>query len=300
MDYSLHTHALGYSLKMTEAFSLLTTTALPYALRHRELAQTQKNNWLGHQVLFIAECIPVIGLLVAAIEYLVASYFRSPVPNKPLAEGASSENTPLAERAILYMSITGNPTHLGHMAAIATAIDVLVKKGTIVEKALISLSADDYHKTKVANAPGKFALSQEAREHLLQGAIAEAGRLEMFQNVPVEFWNDQDLGSSDHPESYRRLAAESEAPVFFVAGFDLCKSMGNWINSVKNAIVIFRNEDNHQIDQLPAANPSLIRLFSESQYPQFKDLSSSDIQKGKAQLVPVELQQYFEAARAVN
>src|SRR5690348_9987467 len=113
MDYSLHTHALGYSLKMTETLSLLTTTALPYALRHRELAQTETSNWLGHQVLFIAECIPVIGLLVAAIEYLVASHFHSPAPIKPLP----APNKPLAERAILYMSITGNPTHLGHMAA---------------------------------------------------------------------------------------------------------------------------------------------------------------------------------------
>lgn len=81
MDYSLFEHNRGYSLTTIEVFSLLTTTAVPFAMRHRELAETQKDNWLGHQVLFITECLPIIGVIVAAIDYLVASYFR-PDPSK--------------------------------------------------------------------------------------------------------------------------------------------------------------------------------------------------------------------------
>src|SRR5271170_5278307 len=82
MSCALNIHAKGYTLSKADAlhcfFSCATLSAIPYALRHLELAKTQSNNrlLLGHGVLFIAECIPVIGILVAAVEYLVASHFR--------------------------------------------------------------------------------------------------------------------------------------------------------------------------------------------------------------------------------
>jgi hypothetical protein len=76
MTYTLIDHSQGYNLQNTQALcSLMTLTAFDYGQRHRELARTQPQNWLGHTVLFIVDCIPVIGIIVAAIEYLVARFF---------------------------------------------------------------------------------------------------------------------------------------------------------------------------------------------------------------------------------
>lgn len=77
MTYSLNSHPLGYALQKDQAFcNLLTCTGFSYGMRHRELAQGHPANWLGHTVLFVVECIPVIGMLVAGIECLVARYFQ--------------------------------------------------------------------------------------------------------------------------------------------------------------------------------------------------------------------------------
>lgn len=219
-----------------------------------------------------------------------------PVSTKLLSQSSpetSSANS-LAKRAILYMSITGNPTHLGHMAAIATAIHALAKKGIAVKEAKISLSSEAYHKGKVKVAGNKkVALSQEAREYLLKGAITEAAKRNMFKGISVEYWNDKEEGFSDHPQSYRHLAKKSDGPVYLVAGFDLCQKMGNWSSSVENAVIISRDSTKEDKNKLPILPASYIRLFEKTIYPQYESLSSSAIQAKEAQLEPAELQEYF-------
>lgn len=84
MTYTLINHDRGYNLTIAQAFcSVATLTALNYGKRHREMAQMQPSNWLGHTVLFVAHCIPIIGIIVATIEHLAASYFlRIQSPSK--------------------------------------------------------------------------------------------------------------------------------------------------------------------------------------------------------------------------
>lgn len=195
--------------------------------------------------------------------------------------------------AILYMSITGNPTHLGHMAAVATAIDALRKQHIPVEEARVSLSFESYHKSKAQKA-GKCALSQEAREYLLKGAIQEAEKRNMFQDIKVSYWNDQDQGESDHPDSYKRLASLKKThQVYLVAGIDLCRSMRNWPD-VENAIVIQREMEGYE--KALDINPPDIqqnRIYAEPLYPEYKKFSSSAVHKRTILLEPPELQDYF-------
>jgi|GEM_PF-3811342 len=200
--------------------------------------------------------------------------------------------------AILYMSITGNPTHLGHMAAIATAIDALAKRHIHVSEAKISLSGEGYHEHKVKSAKqkgvNKIALSLEARKHLLFGAIEEAKRRGMFKGIPVNYWNDQDKGPSDHPESYHRLVKETPPThrVYLVAGDDLCKSMGNWPD-IAHAIVIQRKMPNDDYSQIVYPSTKQERIYTPSLYPQYETYSSTSIQKGEKRLEPSSLHKYF-------
>jgi nicotinic acid mononucleotide adenylyltransferase len=189
------------------------------------------------------------------------------------------------------MSITGNPTHLGHMAAVATAIDHLAEKNIRVSNVKISLSDDNYHQNKVQKSNGKkFALNQKARVHILDETIKEAAKRNMFKGVKVNYWNDQDLGYSDHPDSYRRLVQESKCPVYLVAGKDLCVGMQNWVHSVEHAIVVDRDES-HAIENLPKTEHE--RIFLKSNYPEYEKYSSSAVQEGKIALEPKSLQDYF-------
>lgn len=198
---------------------------------------------------------------------------------------------------ILYMSLTGNPTHLGHMAVIATAIDAIRQKNLEVTEAKISLSDEAYHQRKVkreiANGSKKVALSQDARLHLLNEAIKEAEKRKMFDGVKVSYWNDQDQGESDHPDSYNRLAqsVQKTHDVYLVAGKDLCISMLNW-PSVKNAVVVQRNME-HMEKMIPGKS-NQVRIYAESKYPEFAHYSSSAIQNGTLELEPAELQMYFK------
>ena len=108
----------------------------------------------------------------------------------------------------------------------------------------------------------------------------------------MEYWNDQDKGYSDHPDSYKRLVKELKYPVYLVAGADLCNGMGNW-PSVQNAIVVSR-EAPGSAQYTNNTPPSYQQLFVKSLFPEFETLSSSAIQEGKAHLVPDKLQKYFE------
>ena len=210
------------------------------------------------------------------------------------------------------MSLTGNPPHLGHMAAIAAAIDGLARQNIRVNRVLVSLSAQTYLEGKIT--PGKFALKNLARIHLLDKTIQEAARRGMFRGVAVEFWNDQKgyehqrPYGCDHPESYSRLSnpqllqgeinahritplPSGQHDVYLVAGSDLCRRMSNW-PSIKNAIIVKRNEEDSVA--YPPNPQESTRLFLDALYPEFESFSSSAVQRGEQKLEPQELQDYFD------
>lgn len=214
---------------------------------------------------------------------------------------SSSESTALPKtKAVLYMSITGNPPHLGHMGAVATAIKVLASQNIKIDRVLVSLSNEGYLKRKVLHSDIQdLALSQEAREFLLDGAIKEAERRKMFDDVKVEYWDDQDqVGESDHSESYQRLAKTTDDPVYLVAGMDLCVGTDNWSShSIDNAVVVYRSASDEKLK--PVTN-NLTRIFAKTFYPEFESLSSTLIHKGQAKLEPSYLQDYFEQQKSLS
>ncbi len=244
-----------------------------------------------------------VGVLITVSAIALKIFLSKQLPKKEIVQKElipqkSVKKEIQKEYAVLYMSITGNPSHLGHMSAIATAIDVLAKRDITVVEAKISLASPYYLGEKVARATYNIAaLSQEAREFLLHGAINEAARLNMFKGVPVTYWNDQSRGYADHTLSYVTLAKISKYPVYFVSGDDLCKKMMNWVGTgVERAIVISRNKG-EDLKGYQLKNSKYIRMFEKSSYPALESLSSTAIQEGKEQLQPKELQIYFQTAK---
>lgn len=214
-------------------------------------------------------------------------------------KGIPPSPSPTLPKAKIYMSLTGNPTHLGHMMVIATTIDALAKKNIHVDEVKVSLSHDSYLQSKVkkdqAQGTKKVALSQEAREHLLLGAIQEAKIRDLFKGVEVNYWNDQKEGYSDHPESYARLAKKFEKThqIYLAAGSDLCLGMRNW-PTVEHAVIIERDASDSEPIVYPHSNKD--RIYVKPLHSEFADLSSTKIQNGTKSLSPPELQEYFQNA----
>jgi nicotinic acid mononucleotide adenylyltransferase len=267
----------------------------------------------GKVALLFTLIVPLFFLFVKIYDRCTNTYqFSKSQDKKTIAEDIEPETKPLKERivVVLYMSLTGNPTHLGHMAAIATAINELMKKGLKIDHIRVSLSDEGYHKHKVVRnnekiteaKDKKVTLSQEDREYFLKEAIQEAACRNMFKGVPVWYWNDQDKGYSDHPESYNRLVKELKMPVFLIAGEDLRIGMRDW-PSVENVVIVSRELSESSISKYKDNPPSSSyqRIFVKSLYPEFETFSSSAIQKGdkaKARLEPEKLQARFEQIKA--
>lgn len=218
---------------------------------------------------------------------------------------------PTIPPAVLYISISANPPHLGHMTAIATAIEGLRERCIPIEKCYVSLSYETYIQGKVfkenqrieaenhqdqEKIPLKTLLSREERIVYLNATIEEAARRNMFQGVPVSYWDDQVFGPCDHPEHYPVLAKmESERRLYFVGGADLCEPMGNWPD-LNHVIIVKRNgagpsNCNHVEEE------DYSRLILEGKYQEYTHFSSSAIQAGNYEMLVPALRDRFKALK---
>lgn len=293
------------------------TPAVPsYKILEKYERSTSVMQRIGKIVLGVILAIATLGMVL--ISNKIRSLFKNEIHSLFLAEKLNEEipkqipptinsNIP-AVKAILYTSLSANPIHKGHMGIIATAIDGLRKQNINVEKAFVALSFESYIKNKVQrdNAkiiseninlqdkkPLKVLLKRETRVKFLEAAIAESQ--DQLQGVPVQYWNDQDKGSADHPEAYERLAQENpDHRVFLIAGTDLCNSMGNWGGKkgiVKHAVIISRQ--NVQPTIKSASSKSYSRIILEGSN-EFQDYSSTAIQQQlKVEYLPKSVQQEF-------
>ena len=75
MNISLTPHIDGYHLTTADLWLCALTffTAVPFAQRHFELANEPYTAKWGHRILAVIECMPILGALVALIEYCIAS-----------------------------------------------------------------------------------------------------------------------------------------------------------------------------------------------------------------------------------
>lgn len=115
------------------------------------------------------------------------------------------DSKPSEPGAILYMSISGNPAHLGHMAAMGTAIKELQQQQVKIDRAFVSLSSQAYVEEKQRRTLDKVCYTYQERIQKLLFVLGEAKKLNMFDSVSVEFWDDQEEGYSDHPISYEPI-----------------------------------------------------------------------------------------------
>lgn len=225
----------------------------------------------------------------------------------PLVEKFNSKYKP--DGAILYMSLSGNPTHLGHMAVVASAIDYLREKNIPIKEVRISLSHESYLQGKVKDHNDKLLKSnatpeQKRREfkvliprvqrtEILQKTINAANDLGMFKGVPVTVWNDQDQGESDHPDSYKRLLNENPSnKVYLLAGTDLADNMTWSFKTVPHAIVVTR--EGKAPKQEPLEEKKTTRFIVENMnYSQYNAHSSSKIQAGERLMATEELNNQF-------
>lgn len=185
------------------------------------------------------------------------------------------------------MSITGNPAHLGHMAAVATAVNELAKQKIRPTKIRISLAGQPYVAGKCSQT-GEVGLPFKLREQILKQTITEAVRLEMFQKVEADFWEDgnNETVFVDHPVAYSRMQKElrkDETSVIFVGGDDLADNMeskGAW-KGIKHAIIVSRSDNQPKEGDAQLSDEGIpTRIRVASIFPEYADLSSSNIRRG--------------------
>lgn len=223
-----------------------------------------------------------------------------------------TQTPPLSEKgAILYLSISGNPVHLGHMAVVGAAIDHLRAKNIPVKEVKISLSHESYLASKVADNNTsvlksndkdlakknyKVLIPRNTRVKFLEATIQEANRRNMFQNIPVSYWNDQDKGESDHPASYRRLASQNPSNrVYLLAGVDLANNMAWSVDSVAHAIIVPR--DGYELKEVKQVENGTRWVASNANYSEFGHYSSSKIQAGEKLMATEALNEEFALLR---
>lgn len=109
MSYSLETHTNKYNLSPCDIFLSTCTgfSGMPYAIRHWELSQAHTSKtFLGHRIIALLECLPLIGGVAALLERIAACAYDSfsqqtPVTPPPERGGAMIQNQtilPLYER----------------------------------------------------------------------------------------------------------------------------------------------------------------------------------------------------------
>lgn len=192
------------------------------------------------------------------------------------------QNEQKGNKVIVYMSITGLPAHLGHTAAVASAINTLTAKNFEVMKVVISLAAPWYVQCK---NEGKEPLSVEQRAYILNETIKYAAEKSMFKGVKVEYTKlEEELG--DHPYVYWRLKEENkDKEVFFVCGSDLYPKTAKNFDHV---IVIKRAN----IDS-PTLRENADHYCINSDYLEYADLSSTQIRNRQKALEPEHIHAYF-------
>lgn len=188
--------------------------------------------------------IMVVVGSVSAIAALILGLRNDHRVDEPSSDGQNHHVPEVQKEVLLYMSISGNPAHLGHMAALGTAIKELEKRKETISKALVSLSSQAYLEEKQRATIDKVCYTYAERIRMLQHVILEAKTQNMFGTVDVEFWDDQEEGYSDHPISYDKLTKSNPLKkVILITGTDLCRSMANWcLENIAHAVVVSRGQ----------------------------------------------------------
>lgn len=198
---------------------------------------------------------------------------------------------PNGEKVNLYSSITGNPTHLGHLHMVALAIQRLVAEGYRINQVKIILSSEEYAVQKVwlannlENSNGKLPsrktvlIPREERITFLRAVIQQAKEKKLFP---------ADLNVDYFDESLHFV--QKDIKHFHVYGSDFADECSDKLGS--HAVIVTRNgKMPNGINESHTSNLCRLIVDNESSTNRY---SSSKIQNGEYKLLPKTVRKKFK------
>ncbi len=214
-------------------------------------------------------------------------------------------NIPAANLVDVYVSISGNPAHMGHMHMIALAVNRLEKLGYRINEVKVSLASEEY----ILNKVGEYNLTKNAADMLkidipklkrgefLKAAIQQAKNEKVVKrDLIVNYYEKGDLFSLHQ-------SVVDGRKIFYVCGTDFADEMPGLVGkqgSLKHVVIVSRD------GKVP-------KEITESQTEEFNRLivcnnnettskySSSSIQNGAYDQLPPSVRDEFRKLHeAVN
>lgn len=185
-------------------------------------------------------------------------------------------------------SLTGNPTHIGHMQMIALGINRLIDEGYEINTVNIALADEQYLSQKVhwCNVSIqknddrellKISLPTDKRIEFLRAAIEQAKTDQLFrQELQIDYF----AGSLEHKNP-------SSAKTFLVCGADFASEL----QGTRHAVIVTRNGERPK-GVSESHEEHLSRLIVDNTNLS-SDYSSSAIQNGKYEQLPSNVREEF-------
>lgn len=105
MSCFLTEHPLHYQLSPSEKFlSTFTLSGIPYAKRHWELANKPSVYSWAHRLIGLAECFPLLGIIIAKVERAIFLNFISPPPSPFLSFYKNIKVNPLIDLSLFNLT----------------------------------------------------------------------------------------------------------------------------------------------------------------------------------------------------
>lgn len=194
---------------------------------------------------------------------------------------------PLAD---VYVSISGNPTHMGHMQMIALAVSRLEKIGYQINKVEVSLAKQEYVENKVfgdnllseKNVMKKISLPLSERIEFLKAAIDQAEKDGIFKKKLINYYDKSDLFSPPYSST------NEGRKIFYVCGTDFADETSP---SFKHAVIVTRN-GKAPIGITESHSEEFSRLLVNNNETTSK-YSSSSIQNGNYGQLPSSVRNKF-------
>ena len=206
-------------------------------------------------------------------------------------------NIPVARVADVYVSISGNPAHLGHMQMVALAVNRLEELGYRINKVKISLANEESVENKVhgdnllkkENNMCKVPLPMLTRIKFLEAAIRQAKDEGVFkQDLVVNSYKKDDLFSL-------RRSLWKDRKIFYVCGTDFAEDQTGPIRKqggFKHAVIVTR-DGKVPTGIVESHTEELSRLIVCNNDETTSKYSSSNIQNGAYDQLPNSVRDEF-------
>ena len=258
--------------------------------KYRLIAKYEQHNGIFVRIGMIFFCV-ILSLTVVSLlfqsgrELVLRLFFNAARETHFLRE---IEYVPNGESVEVYASITGNPSHMGHMHMIALAVNRLVNEGYVVDQVKVALSSEEYLQLKVdmcnltikhKNEVGemlKVLLPREKRIDFLRAAIQQAKDNRTFsQSLNIDYFEEH------------KTPRQSTRKVFQACGADFLIEP----DKLKDHAVIVTRADKVEIMEIHTAAYSRLIVRNDDET---KAYSSSMIQNGAYEQLPDSVRDEFK------